>query len=95
MAYFEQRQRLKKILEEKKSSWPPDFKQYFQNQIEERLPNYCLQYVQKYANADDINGITTNQSEGFNWLIKDLNNWKEAPIDCFAIFPFFATILYV
>ena len=29
-----------KILEEKKSSWPPDFKQYFQKQIEERLPNY-------------------------------------------------------
>ena len=74
-----------KILEEKKSSWPPDFKQYFQKQIEERLPNYCLQYVQKYANADDINGITTNQSEGFNWLIKDLNNWKEGPIDCILL----------
>ena len=49
------------------------------------MPNYCLQYIQKHVNADDFNGITTNQSEGFNWLIKDLNNWKEGPIDCILL----------
>lgn len=74
-----------RVLEEKKSSWPPDFQHYFQKQIEDRLPNYCLQYIHKYTNADDINGVTTNQSEGFNWLIKDLNNWKEGPIDCILL----------
>ena len=51
-------------------------------QLVDHLPNYCLLYIQKHAYADDFNGITTNQSEGFDWLIKDLNNWKEGPIDC-------------
>ena len=39
-------------------------------QLVDHLPNYCLLYIQKHANADDFNGITTNQSEGFDWLIK-------------------------
>ena len=63
-------------------------------QLVDHLPNYCLQYIQKHANADDFIGITANQSEGFNWLIKDLNNWKEEPIDCILLsFPFSTTIL--
>ena len=31
---------------------------------------------------DEVNGLTTNQSEGFNFLLKDFQNWKEVPIDC-------------
>ena len=73
------------LLESKRENWPPEFNQYFKKHLESRLPNYCLQYIQKHVNADDFNGITTNQSEGFNWLIKDLNNWKEGPIDCILL----------
>ena len=35
----------------------------------------------KFGQFFTENGITTNQSEGFNWLLKDLQDWKEAPID--------------
>lgn len=28
-----------------------------------------------------ISGITTNQSEGFNALLKHLQEWKEIPVD--------------
>ena len=32
---------------------------------------------------DEVNGLTTNQSEGFNFfLLKDFQNWKEVPLDC-------------
>ena len=30
---------------------------------------------------DPKNGITTNQSEGFNFLLKDFQSWKEVPLD--------------
>ena len=31
---------------------------------------------------DEVNGLTTNQSEGFNFFLKDFQNRKEVPIDC-------------
>ena len=31
---------------------------------------------------DEVNGLTTNQSKGFNFLLKDVQNWKEVSIDC-------------
>ena len=34
---------------------------------------------------DEVNGITTNSSEGFNFLIKDFQEWKEATLDTIAM----------
>ena len=33
------------------------------------------------ANWTQKNGITPNQSEGFNFLLKDFQSWKEVPLD--------------
>ncbi|KAK3092727.1 hypothetical protein FSP39_006618 [Pinctada imbricata] len=40
-----------------------------------RIQNKFRNYITEY-------GVTTNQSEDFNWLLHDLQGWKEAPIDC-------------
>ena len=32
-----------------------------------------------------MSGITTNQSEGYNTLLKHYENWKEAPVDAFIL----------
>ncbi len=32
-------------------------------------------------NYNPLSGITTNQSEGFNSILKRLQGWKEIPVD--------------
>ena len=37
--------------------------------------------LEKMNVYNELSGITTNQSEGFNTLLKHYGNWKEAPVD--------------
>ena len=37
--------------------------------------------LEKYHAYNPYSGITNNQSEGLNRVVKDLQMWKEAPID--------------
>ena len=32
-----------------------------------------------------FSGVTNNQAEGFNHVLKSLQEWKEAPVDCLAL----------
>ena len=32
-----------------------------------------------------FSGVTNNQAEGFNHVLKSLQEWKEAPVDCMAL----------
>lgn len=38
-------------------------------------------HLEELAVYNPISGITTNQSEGFNTLLKHLQEWKEIPVD--------------
>lgn len=37
--------------------------------------------LEKLGIYNPISGITTNQSEGFNNLLKQIQEWKEIPVD--------------
>ena len=50
--------------------------------VETKLEYFCLWSINNKCAFDENNGITTNQSEGFNFLLKDFQNWKEVPLDC-------------
>ena len=53
-----------------KATWDPKLKNYFEKQIEPKIEKFACPYVLKYTKFDKFSGVTTNQSEGFNWLIK-------------------------
>ena len=75
----------RELIEGMKDKWHEDYCKYFARTIEHRLyrlPYFCVWSIQNYCKVDMINGITTNMSEGFNYLIKDFQNWKEVPLDC-------------
>ena len=71
----------KVMIEEKKESWNPQFRKYFENNVEPKLEYFCTWSVDGECSYDEENCITTNQSEGFNFLLKDFQNWKEVPLD--------------
>lgn len=37
--------------------------------------------LEKMNVYNELSGITTNQSEGYNTLLKHYGHWKEAPLD--------------
>jgi len=43
---------------------------------------------------NELSGITTNQSEGFNTLLKHYGNWKEAPVDALILVLFKLQVFY-
>ncbi|KAK3092529.1 hypothetical protein FSP39_004040 [Pinctada imbricata] len=70
-------------LEQISTQWPPDFRKYFLDSINPKAEHFGMWRIQnKFRNYITEYGVTTNQSEGFNWLLHDIQGWKEAPIDC-------------
>lgn len=50
--------------------------------MDTRLGRYVLERLQVYS---PFSGITTNQSEAFNSVLKRLQNWREVPIDAIVL----------
>ena len=44
--------------------------------------------LEKYEVYNPLSGITTNQAEGFNCVLKRLQNWKETPVEA-AVMAFY------
>ena len=66
-----------------KATWDSKLKQYFEKQKGPKIEKIAYPYVSKYTKFDKFSRVTTDQSEGFNCLMKALTNWREEPIDCF------------
>lgn len=66
--------------------WDALFQDYFMRNIHEDIPTtlgrWVLESLQIYH---PYSGVTNNQSEGFNRVMKDLQGWKEAPLDCVVL----------
>lgn len=75
-----------KQLEDFTKQWPEVITDYFMQNINGRIEHYVHWSIHpKFNKYITEHGITTNQSEGFNWLLHDLQEWKEAPVDCVVL----------
>ena len=59
--------------------WDAAFEHYYRNEIHSSIGWWVLEELHIY---NPYSGVTNNQSEGLNRVIKDLQGWKEAPVDC-------------
>lgn len=70
------------LLEQCCERWDASFEQYYRNEIHPAVPvqigRWVLEQVHLY---NPYCGITNNQSEGLNRVVKDFQSWKEAPLD--------------
>ena len=80
------REEYNKHLLEFSKTWDPTFEQYFKKEIHPLVPDHIgrwkLESLQLY---NSYSGVTNNQSEGFNTVMKQFQAWKEAPVDCFIL----------
>ena len=69
------------MMKKMEKQWDEGFTRYFKKSIEPKLGYFCAWSIANSCRLDPKNGITTNQSEGFNFLLKDFQSWKEVPLD--------------
>ena len=65
--------------------WDAAFEHYYRNEIHPDVPSSIGRWVLEELHIyNPYSRVTNNQSEGLNRVIKDLQGWKEAPVDCDA-----------
>ena len=63
--------------------WDAAFEHYYLNEIHPDVPSSIGRWVLKELHIyNPYSGVTNNQFKGLNRVIKDLQGWKEAPVDC-------------
>ena len=67
-------------------TWDPLFEQYFTKEIHPIVPRKVGRWLlESYQLYNPYCGVTNNQAEGFNKVMKDFQQWKEAPLDSFVL----------
>ena len=61
--------------------WSVEFRKYFESSIRPRLDRYTKWAIRTKCNFHPINGITNNICEGFNYLLKNLQKFREVPLN--------------
>ena len=78
----EYKERLKACCER----WDSVFEAYYLKEIHPIVPQFIGRWIlEKHNIYNPYSGVTTNQSESLNKVIKDFQSWKEAPLDCLVL----------
>lgn len=77
-AIMQTREEAIKLFESSSSLWDVNFKTYFENYILCNIDSFGRWTLEKYKLYNSFSGLTTNLSEGMNYLLKLL---IEVPID--------------
>lgn len=68
-------------ISELNKQWSSEYTKYFDTNI--KLEYFGYYSVSKSLPVNRMHGITTNQSDGFNFLVTDFQEWKEAALMLF------------
>jgi len=75
-----------KRLECYRQTWDAQFEDYYMRTIHPQIPHHIGRWVlEKQGCYNPYSGVTNNQSEALNRVIKDLQDWKEAPVDSMVL----------
>ena len=72
-------------LETMKGKWSVPFFDYYTNNINPDIHAIARWAIEEYGVYSSSSGITNNQSEAMNCVVKQLQNWHESPVDCMAL----------
>ena len=65
------------------AKWSKPFVEYYNNEIHPDVCNSIGRWIlEKLHVYNPYSGVTTNQSEGYNTVMKRLQQWKEVPLHC-------------
>ena len=65
--------------------WSAPFFDYYRTNIHPDIESIARWAIEPYGVYDPYSGVTNNQAEGMNYVLKDLQQWREAPVDCMVL----------
>ena len=66
--------------------WDAAFEEYYKKEIHPTVPDKVGRWVLEALSIyNPYSGVTNNQSEGLNRVMKDFQSWKEAPLDTLVL----------
>ena len=72
-------------LQEIAQKWSAPFFYYYQNNIHPDIESIARWSIAPHGVYDPYSGVTNNQAEGINYVLKELQQWREAPVDCMVL----------
>ena len=72
-------------LREMQRKWSCPFYDYYLKNIEPDIKSIARWSLEPLNVYNPFSGVTNNQSESLNFVIKQLQEWKESPIDCMLL----------
>ena len=72
-------------LDEMAQKWSAPFFNYYKNNIHPDITSTARWAIEPYGVYDPYSGVTNNQAEGLNYVLKQLQEWKEVPVDCMIL----------
>ena len=73
------------LLDEMANKWSAPFHEYCHNNLHPEMSSIGRWVLEEYRVYNPYSGVTSNQSEGLNYVIKQLQEWKESPLDCMIL----------
>lgn len=72
-------------LEQLSYKWSAPFYDYYMHNIHSDIHCIARWAVEPLGVYNPFSGVTNNQAEGLNFVLKQLQDWKEAPIDAMVL----------
>ena len=73
------------FLKDATEKWSTPFREYYTNEIAPDIRSIARWAIEPYGVYDPYSGVTNNQAESLNHVLKKLQEWHEAPIDCLVL----------
>ena len=74
-----------KLPESMVMKWSAPFHHYYKNEISPDIPAVARRAIEPYRVYDPYSGVTSSQADSFNRVVKQLQESREAPVDCMVL----------
>ena len=65
--------------------WSAPFYEYYSHNIHSDIHAIARWAIEPHGVYDPYSGVTSNQAEGLNYVLKQLREWHESPVDCMVL----------
>ena len=82
-------------LNEMQKKWSAPFYKYFLKNIHVDVTSIGRWVLEDRGVYNPYSGVTSNQSESLNYVVKQMQDWKESPIDCMILALYYLQSYYL
>ena len=82
------------VLAKMKSKWSAPFYDYYSKNIQPDIRCIARWSIEEFKVYNPYSGVTTNQAESLNTVLKNLQQWNESPHDCMVLALYYLQAYY-